>query len=231
MCNRQSDSAVDAAAACCGGDTQKRNDEQDGAHWLDGPDLLAQPLPADLQSSLGRFFGRDAVETLSEWATEIRKHTGGGSIDIDELCHTDTEADHWGDVDGERHYFLCFYDAVILAALEDKPVDVHTVSPEGTVVEARAVGSEELSVTPETAVFSLGIAVDAQVQSGEDPTIQDSYAAICPYVRAFPDRSAYETWANEVPAATVATPLSGATAFARALTDETTETNDRARNR
>jgi hypothetical protein len=99
---------------------------------------------------------------------------------------------------------------------------VHTVSPEGAVVEARAVGTEELSVTPQTAVFSLGIAVDAHEQSGGNPTLQDSYAAICPYVKAFPDRDAYKAWADEVAAATVATPLSGATAFARALTDEPT---------
>jgi hypothetical protein len=213
---------TDATDTCCGGDAHKRNDKQAEAHWLNGPDPLEQPLPDDLQSALGRFLGRDSVQTLAEWASEIRQRTGGGSIDVDQLCHTDEETAHWGDVGSERFHFQCFYDAVILAALEERTVDVHTVSPEGAVVEARAVGSEELSVTPETAVFSLGIALDAREQSGGNPTLQDSYAAVCPYVRAFPDRDAYKAWADEVPAATVATPLSGATAFARALTDERT---------
>ena len=223
MCNTNSDSTMaDATDACCGGDAQKTSDERVEAHWLDGSNPLEQRLPGDLQSALGRFVGGDSVETLTEWANEIRQRTGGGSIDVNELCHADEETAHWGDVDGERFHFQCFYDAVILAALEDRTVDVHTVSPEGAVVEARTVGNEELSVMPETAVFSLGIALDAHERSGGDPTLQDSYAAVCPYVKAFPDRDAYKAWADEVPAATVATPLSGATAFARALTDETT---------
>lgn len=223
MCNTNSNSTTtDAADTCCSGNVQKTNDERVEAHWLDGPDLLDQPLPGDLQSALGRFLGRDSVETLAEWVSEIRQRTGGGSINVDQLCHTDEETAHWGDVGGERFHFQCFYDAVILAALEDREVDVHTVSPEGAVVEARAVGSEELSVTPETAVFSLGIALDAHERSEGNPTLQDSYAAVCPYVKAFPDRDAYKAWADEVPAATVATPLSGATALARALTDERT---------
>lgn len=222
MCNTDSDSTTtDATDACCGGDAQKTNDERGDAHWLDGPAPLEQPLPSDLQSVLGRFLGGDSVETLAEWASEIRQRTGGGSINVDQLCHTDEETAHWGDVGGERFHFQCFYDAVILAALEDRAVDVHTVSPEGAVVEARAVGSEELSVTPETAVFSLGIALDAHERSDGNPTLQDSYAAVCPYIKAFPDRDAYKVWADEVPGATVATSLSGATAFARALTDGT----------
>lgn len=219
MCNTNSDSTTDATDACCGGDAQKTNDGRSDAHWLDGPDPLAQPLPGDLQSALERFLGRDSIESLVEWASEIRQHTGGGSISADDLCHTDEETSHWGDVGDERFHFRCFYDAVILAALEDRAVDVHTVSPDGAVVEARAVGTEELVVTPETAVFSLGIAVDAHERSGGAPTLQDSYAAVCPYVKAFPGRDAYKAWADEVPAATAATPLSGATAFARALTD------------
>ncbi|QCC49353.1 alkylmercury lyase (plasmid) [Halobellus limi] len=223
MCNANTDSTTtDAADTCCSSNAQKTNGDRVKTHWLDGPDLLDQPLPDDLQSALGRLFGRDSVETLAEWAREIRQRTGGGSIDVDQLCHTDDETAHWGDVDGERFHFQCFYDAVILAALEDRAVDIHTVSPRGAVVEARAVGSEKLSVTPETAVFSLGIASDAHKQSSGDPTLQDNYATVCPYVKAFPDRDAYKAWADEVPAATVATPLAGATAFARALTDERT---------
>ena len=91
------------------------------------------------------------------------------------------------------------------------------MSPGGTVVEAQAVGSDELSVTPEEAVFSLGIGTDAYGESGGNPTLQDGYAAICPYVKAFPDREAYEQWAETVPAATVALPLAGATDVASAL--------------
>jgi len=222
MCTPTSDSTtVDDTDSCCDTDLPKATDGGGEAHWLAGPDLLQEPLPRDLQAALGRFLGRESVETLAEWASEIRRQTGGGSLAVSELCHAEEDTAHWGDVDGERFHFQCFYDAVILAALDERTVDVHTVSPDGSVVEARAVGSEELSVTPETAVFSLGIALDAEARSDGDPTLADSYAAVCPYVKAFPDRDAYKAWADEVPAATVATPLSGATVFARALTAKT----------
>ncbi len=220
MCHTDSETTTtDATDGCCGGDAQDREDERGSGHWL-GEVTLDQQLPDDLRTALGRFVGLESVDTLDEWSEQIRQHAGGGAIDSDQLCHTDEKTDHWGEVDGKRHHFQCFYDAVILAALENRAVDIHTVSPGGSTIEARAVGSEELSVTPETAVFSLGISLDAHEQSGGNPTLQDGYAAICPYVKAFPDRAAYEQWADTVPAATVATALSGATAFARALTAE-----------
>jgi len=209
----------DATDGCCGSNVRDTETTRGSGHWL-GELTLDTQLPDDVQAALGRFVGVESVETLAEWSEQIRRLTGGGSIDVSSLCHTDEAADHWGEVDGERYHFQCFYDAVILAALEDKPVNIHTVSPGGEVVKAHAVGSEELSVTPDTAVFSLGIALDAGEQSDGNPTLQDGYAAICPYVKAFPDRDAYEAWAETVPAATVATPLSGATAFARTLTAE-----------
>jgi hypothetical protein len=218
MCNVDSNTTTAAATnGRCGGNAEKPETEREPGHWL-GEDTLDQQLPDDLRTALGRFVGIQSVDTLAVWSEQIRQLTGGGSIDVEQLCHTDETTAHWGEVDGERYHFRCFYDAVILAALEDEPVDIHTVSPDGVVVEARAAGSETLSVTPDTAVFSLGIALDAHEPSGGDPTLQDGYAAICPYVKAFPDRDAYEAWATGVPAATVGMPLSGATAFARALT-------------
>jgi len=196
-----------------------RDPEQEPDDWLDGDAVLETQLPADLRSALGSFVGGESVDTLGAFVGEVRRLTDGGAIAVADLCHTDDETDHWGTVGGERYYFRCFYDAVILAALEDRTVDVHTVSPGGTVVEVHAVGSDELSVTPEGAVFSFGIAAAAGEHSGDAPTLQDGYAAICPYVRAFPNRDAYERWAETVPAPTVATPLDGATAVAGALAE------------
>jgi hypothetical protein len=164
------------------------------------------------------------VETLGEWATELRRRVGsGGSIDVEELCLTDERTGHWGTVDGERYDFACFYDAVILAALADRPVDIRTESPGGTVVEARAAGSDELTVTPEGAVFSFGIEETVAPPSGDGPTLERGYAAVCPYVRAFPDADTYDGWAERVPAATVAMPLAGATDLAAELASEPSE--------
>jgi len=217
MCNQEHDATARNASGCCGSGTRNPESNRDTDHWLDEADVLDAQLPDELRSALGRFVGREPIDTLGEWAAEIRRLTGGGAIDVEQLCHADAETEHWGEVGDRRYYFQCFYDAVILAAVEERPVDVHTVSPGGAVVEARAVGSDELSVAPDGAVFSLGIQVDAHERSGGDPTLQDGYAAICPYVRAFPDREAYERWADTGPVATVGMALAGATEVASAL--------------
>jgi len=101
----------------------------------------------------------------------------------------------------------------------DEPVDIRTESPDGGVIEARAVGTSELTVEPEDAVFSFGIADDVEPPSGDGLTPADVYGAVCPYVKAFPDGDAYEEWAETVPAATVAMALDGATEFAAVLVE------------
>lgn len=218
MCDPDRDTTTqDDTGECCGSGRRETDTGRTHDDWLDEADVLDARLPDELRSALGRFVGAESIDTLGAWAAEIRRLAGGGAIAVEQLCHADEETEHWGTVTDERYYFRCFYDAVLLAAAEERPVDVHTVSPGGTVVEARAIGGEELSVTPEEAVFSFGIGADAHERSGGNPTLQDGYAAICPYVKAFPDRGAYEQWADEVPAATVAMPLAGATEFAGAL--------------
>lgn len=186
--------------------------------WLSAP-VLEADLPEDVRAALGRLLGGEPVDTLAGWITEIRGLTGGGAIDVEDLCHADDRTAHWGKLDGDRHYFLCFYDAVILSALADRPVDIRTESPDGVVIEARAVGTDDLTVTPSDAVFSFGI--DTGVDTPVDGTLSpaDLYAAVCPYVKAFPDADAYERWATTVPAATIAMPLAGATEVAAALVD------------
>jgi len=186
-----------------------------------GPDgasagvVLDTELPADLRTALGRFVGRDSVDTIGEWIEEVRRRTEGDAISREALCHAGEQTEHWGDLEGERYYFVCFYDAVILAALADRPVDIRTESPDGDVIEAEAVGDDELRVTPESAVFSFGISED--VSEADDRAVEDAYGEMCPYVKAFPDRAAYEQWAADVPAVTVAMPLAGATELAAAL--------------
>jgi alkylmercury lyase len=183
--------------------------------WLGDTDGLDATLPADVQAALGRFFGTEPVETLGECAARFQEHFGGGAT-VEDLCSTDEETGHRATVGDETHHFRCFYDAVILAALEERPVDIRTESPDGTVIDARALGGEALEVEPVDAVFSFGL--DDSGVEGE-PTLEDGYAAICPYVKAFPNREAYQEWANTASAPTVGLPLAGATEFASALID------------
>lgn len=217
-------SMPDDPRPCCGGTAEltAENETSAGRRTSDASALETE-LPRDLRSALGRFLGVDSVETLGAWAAEVRRRVGGGTIGVEELCLTSEKTEHWGTVDGERYHFACFYDAVILAALSDRPVDIRTKSPDGTVIEARAVGGNDLTVTPEGAVFSFGIDRSVEPPADGGPTLERGYAAICPYVKAFPNPGVYERWAKNAPAATVALPLAGATELAAELAGDPRE--------
>lgn len=207
----------DDQCPCCGSvDALHTENETSADRWIGGGSVLDADLPRDLRLALGQFLGLESIDTLGEWTSEVRHHVGG-SISIEELCLTSEQTEHWGTVDGDRYYFACFYDAVILAALSDRPVDIHTVSPAGDIIEARAIGSSELTVAPEESVFSFGIEKSVELSSDDSPSLEQGYASICPYVKAFPDFVTYERWAKRAPAATVAMPLAGATELAAEL--------------
>lgn len=207
---------------CCDAEETRATDETatagaDGGvaeRVLSGESPLDDPLPADLGRALGDRLRVGRVRTLRAFAEGVREHVGG-PVATDDLCHAPDPTPHWGERDGERHHFVCFYDAVVLAALSDRPVDVRTESPGGTVVEARAVGGEELRVDPEEAVFSVGCAADFPAVG--EPSTHEVYDAVCPYVRAFPNVAAYDRWRRTAPAPTVAAQLDGATELAAAL--------------
>lgn len=210
----------DQKCGCCGGNDQRETNAHDTSErWLGDDPVLDAELPGDVQAALGRLVGEDSIESLGGWIAEIRRQTVGGTVGIEDLCHADEETGHWGESDGETYHFRCFYDAVILSVLAETPVDIRTESPDGTVIEARANGTVDLTVTPETAVFSFGVEDSVAPPADGGPSHADVYAAVCPYVKAFPDEGAYEDWAETVSAATVALPLGGATEIAAALVE------------
>jgi hypothetical protein len=202
-----------------GSDRRKANADPSTERWLGDDSVLDADLPEDVQAALGRILGEGPVETLADWADEMRRLTGDGAIEVEDLCHADEETGHRGEMAGETYHFQCFYDAVVLSALAESPVDIRTESPDGTVIEARATGTTDLTVTPEEAVFSFGVEEAVEPPADGELSHADIYGAVCPYVRAFPDADAYERWANAVPAATVAMPLGGATELAAELAE------------
>lgn len=206
--------------SCCGatGESNGASVTPSGG-WPGDEQGVDAKLPGDLQRGLGRVLGEPPVATLEEWVGAVRRRTGGGPIAVEDLCHTDEETGHRGEMDGETYHFRCFYDAVILSALAETPVDVRTESPGGAVIEARATGTSRLTVTPREAVFSFGIDEDVEPSADGEPSRADVYAAVCPYVRAFPDAAAYERWARRAPAVTVSMPLVDATGVAAALVE------------
>jgi hypothetical protein len=210
---------TDQTCECCGSVERQPADESGAAEpaadrWIGDAAPLTTPLPDDVRTAMERFLGDASVVTLEDWVAELRRRVGG-AIDVEQLCHADGRTEHWGELDGTRYHFRCFYDAVALAELASRPVEIHTTSPDGTGIDARATGDGELTATPSTAVVSFGIAPDAS-PAGK-PTLEDAYDAICPTVRAFPTRAAYERWAARTTAATVGLPLSAATGVATGL--------------
>lgn len=211
---------VDDRNICCDGGTEPATDGGENVdRWIPETPVLEAELPGDVQASLSQLLDGESVTTLGDWVDEVRSRTGGEAIEFDDFCHASEETEHWGQVAGKTYHFLCFYDAVALAVLTDRPVDIRTQSPDGTVIEAHAVGTTDLTVTPEEAVFSFGVERDPEPAAESGSVSEDIYSVVCPYVKAFPDRTAYERWAERVPAATVAMPLAGNTDIAAALVE------------
>lgn len=214
-----SDDGTDPCTCASPAGTPSGNRLPMAERWLGGSSPMDEYLPADVQAALGRLLGEGPIERLDDWTAKVRERTGGGAIEIDDLCHASADSAHWAVAGGEQYHFLCFYDAVVLSALLDEPVDIRTVSPGGVVIEAVAAGTDELQVTPEEAVFSFGVDDSVEPPADGDPSKQTVYSAVCPFIQAFPDRAAYEQWAGSLPAATVAMPLRGATDLAAALVE------------
>lgn len=205
---------------CCktptDGEHDHRNENRtDDDRWLGGTDVLDADLPAAFRAEMSGFLDRE-VTTLDEWVGALRD-ANGGAIDAEMLCHADDETPHRATLDGETYHFQCFYDAVALARLRDGAVEIRTESPSGEVIEATSNG-HGIDPTPSTAVVSFGIERGAAT-ADDEPTIAETYGAICPYVKAFPDREAYASWADTVEAETVAMPLAEGVPVAGRLVD------------
>lgn len=199
---------------CCKtplGDENRKESER----WLGGADVLDAELPTAFRAEMSQFLSNE-VATLGEWVAALRE-ANGGAIDAEMLCHAESQTSHRATLNGETYHFQCFYDAVALARLREGAVDIRTESPDGAVVEAHSDG-HEIDPTPDTAVVSFGIERSAAT-AGDEPTIGETYGAICPYVKAFPDREAYASWADGVDAETVAIPLAEGVPVAGRLVD------------
>lgn len=208
-----------ATCACCSTLETDGGSSASGDRWLGDEAPLETDLPEDLATGFGRVLGEPPMATLAEWLATVRERAGDGAIDVEALCHADGPTPHVGRVGDETYHFQCFYDTVVLSSLVDEPVAITTESPGGTTIEADAVGTRALDVTPETAVFSVGADADVTPPADGHPAPSELYGAVCPYVRAFPDRAAYASWAGAVSAATAGLPLDGATEFAAVLVE------------
>ena len=209
----------DQACDCCRSTTVRTTEPASHDRWLVGRPVRDAPLPQAVGRNVGRLLGEEPVDTLAGFVVAIRDATGGGSLAVDDLCHAATETPHRAAMDGEGYFFQCFYDGVALAHLADESVEIRTESPAGEPVEMRASPDGTVDVTPPDAAVSFGVAADGDAPRSADPTPGEAYGAICPYVKAFPSREAYDRWAESIDVATVGLPLAAGVPIAAALAE------------
>jgi alkylmercury lyase len=176
------------------------------------------PLPPDVANLLGQFLGEESIETLDDFVIAAREATGG-SLSIDDLCHAGRETSHRAVLEGETYHFLCFLDAIVLTHLTEKPIDIYTESPANETIEMRALPNGDVDASPSDEVMSFGITADVKPPTDERLSSEEAFTAMCPYVKAFPTREAYERWAESVDAATVGMSLAAGVEIAVALVE------------
>ncbi len=185
--------------------------------WIAGQAVETAQLPEDMADNMSRFFD-ESIETFDDMISAFRTVVDGDGIAVDELCHVEGETPHSAKTADETYYFRCFYDGIALAHLVDEPVEIQTNTPTNTLIQLQVSPGSKINVTPPDAVMSFGIATDHEVPADDDPTAQDVYGAVCPYVKAFQTRADYERWAADVAATTVGIPLDSSMPIAAALT-------------
>lgn len=215
----------------CADLTDDRTTERTGnSHgWIDERSVTTARFPPGVAEQMSRFFG-ESIDGFDDLIAAVRTAVEGDGTAVDELCHVDEETPHVARTDDETYYFRCFYDGIVLTHLVDEPVEIRTETPTNEPVEIRASPEGGIDVTPAAAVMSFGVATDTDRPSGAVSTAQELYGVICPYVRAFHTRTAYERWAADVAAATVGLPLESGVDVAAALT-ATSPAVDAERNR
>lgn len=147
----------------------------------------------------------------------------GTSVEFEELCLTGSSR-HEARVGDDVHHFRCVLDTLLLPFVLEEPTefDIRSRSPVSDAVIEMTVGREGISVEPETAVISFGVAADVEPPDSAKEVVSGyGYETFCPYVNAFSSETEYDEWAAETPnAATMMLPVLDAFAFAREFTSE-----------
>ncbi|WP_435177145.1 organomercurial lyase [Halorussus sp. AFM4] len=192
--------------------------------------VLDRRLPPEIADNLRTLFGADdRPETFGAWTDAVAAAFGDEwPPSVADLCH-DEAGRHRAAIETatgtETYRFVCVLDAFMLPFLPevsgegDREVEVTSEGPEtGETVTSRAT-RERIETDPADAVLSFGVAETDPSAGGESgaPTPEETYGALCPYVHAFPDETAYERWADRVEAPTTALPLSDGLELVRAL--------------
>lgn len=202
---------------CCASTPERPETNEMGGHWLGQGPILDERLPRELARALGDRFGTEPIATLGAFVSFTRRAVSG-PLAVADLCHTTPDTPHYARKGEETYHFVCFLDAVALAHIADEPVEFHTESPAGVEIEGRIAPTGALTTTPPDVVMSFGVVEADRAEEGADAATAVE-SAICPYIKAFTGREAYEEWAERVAVPTVGMSLGAGLPLAVALTE------------
>lgn len=178
---------------------------------------LPEPLGERVEDTFDLWTRPDTYGEWAEGIVDAFEADAQRSISTDDLCTTD-DSPHSATGGGEMTHFMCAQDPLVVGLLADGPVTVESTPPnrsEPIRIEFRADG--EIGVDPAGALFSFGIAEDADRPASITP--EEIYQLVCPYGHAFPDDDAYREWADEVDAVTDVLSVPAGIAVMAALID------------
>lgn len=174
-------------------------------------------LPPTVGDRLAAQYGAVSVGTAADWLDalfEAIEPTGGGSLDASDLCTTDDSPHVIASADGTQAY-RCVLDPMLVPFLTGDPGTVRSTCPTSDEAVAVDIADGTVDVTPETAVFSVGVDPEPTVDPPYTPA--ETYGHVCPYANVFADEEAYDAWAAKTAAATTALPLEDAVAVVAGL--------------
>lgn len=166
--------------------------------------------------------------TLGDWAAAAARllDESGVTVGLDGLCTAESSRHAARVGDGVRQ-FHCVLDALLLPFVVDDQEEFRVESRcpvSGEVVDI-VISRDGVEATPLDAVMSFGVAADFEPPADGTVSPALAYESVCPYINAFPSRTAYEQWAGagDADAVTMAFPLTEGFALARTLAEDATE--------
>lgn len=170
-------------------------------------DLSEIDLPTPFGEEIAAFYGTETVETAADWLDALDdglEPTDGDAMRVEDLCTT-ADSSHVLETDAETQAYQCVIDPMVVPFLTGESATVRSVCPvTGEDILFEITGTE-VTASPESAFFSLGVAPDA---TGRPPyTPEEVYGSFCPYGNVFASKVAYEQWAAETEAITTRLPL------------------------
>lgn len=185
-------------------------------------DYEHREVPDEIAAALSALAGMDETPTtLGAFDALTRTEAfSPGKATIDEMLITD-ESRHEVQLADRTVNTYCILDALVLAYLTDEPIEVTTRPPgleetiEFTASREGIQGAEEEMVVS----FGFSTALPTDRQAYEDSSVEQIHDTThrygCPKINLFPDEAAYEVWAREADAVTMALTLAEALGLAR----------------